>query len=199
MRVLRFDALDSTNELAKRLWREGWTTEPVCIVAREQSAGRGSRGRVWLSPRDAGVYASLLQPVPCDADPRVVTPPISTDFTLAAGVACAAALSEGFGLAVTVKPVNDLILGGRKLGGILVEGLVEAGRLVAVITGVGVNVRDVPLELPPGSAPSTSLEQHLPRACMAAIEPAQLAERLMSRALELQAEIFRGRAAPNWP
>lgn len=199
MRVLRFDTLDSTNEQARRLWHEGGATEPICIVAREQTAGRGSRGRTWCSPRDAGVYASLLQAVPGDADERVVTPPISTDFTLAAGVACAAVLSKEFALAVTLKPVNDLYVGGRKLGGILVEGLVESGRLIAVITGVGVNVRDVPLTLPAGSAPSTSLAAHLPGERVAAIELERLAERLMSGVHAVQAETFRGRPAPNLP
>ena len=130
--VLRFDALPSTNTEAARQAALG-APEGLCIVAREQTAGRGRRERSWASPRDAGLYLSvLLRP---KFEPRRW--PL---ITLAAALAVREALAEGCGLKSDIKWPNDLLAGGRKLCGILAE-TAEGARGRAVVLGVGVNLR----------------------------------------------------------
>lgn len=134
--VHRYDALDSTNDEAKRLLAAGRIIEPAYVIAREQTAGRGTRGRSWASPRDAGVYLSLIVPRPGAA----AHPP--TLFTLAAGVACVEALAETAGVTVALEPINDLCVDGGKLGGILCEATIEADAVTGLVMGVGINVRE---------------------------------------------------------
>lgn len=156
MNWIRFEIVDSTNNAAKRLIADGSLIEGVGVIAREQTVGRGTQGRSWLSPRDAGFYFSV---VTLDVGPA--TPDITT-HTLAAGVACAEILIAATGLDIRLKPVNDLIADGGKLGGILVESLVESGRVRALITGIGINTHDVNRPLPPEAMRPISLQQLLP-------------------------------------
>ncbi|MEK6798818.1 MAG: biotin--[acetyl-CoA-carboxylase] ligase [Planctomycetota bacterium] len=141
MRTIHLESVDSTNEEAKRRLRAGELSTHSCIVAREQTAGRGSRGRKWSSPKDAGIYLSLVHRVGLD---RADVQTVLGLTTLAAGVACVEALHRVVGIDVRLKPVNDLIAQGRKLGGILTEAMIENGRPEALIVGVGVNVRIAP-------------------------------------------------------
>jgi len=133
----------STNALGRRLARdyfaEGLTPPPTLLVAWEQTAGRGRRGRSWASPPGRGVYASLVAPV-AGAE-RLHTLPL-----LAAVALCRAVdryLPAG-GPRCRLKWPNDLLLvggldGGRKLGGLLIETeRGEDGETAAVI-GFGVN------------------------------------------------------------
>ena len=71
-----FDSVDSTNEAAKRLIHDHRIHSPAYVVAREQTAGRGQRGRLWLSPRDAGVYLTVVD------FPDSTAAPAPQDFTL---------------------------------------------------------------------------------------------------------------------
>ncbi|GMU32944.1 MAG: hypothetical protein AMXMBFR20_08160 [Planctomycetia bacterium] len=158
MNLIRLETVDSTNDAAKRLIADGSLSENVIVIAREQTVGRGTHGRSWLSPRDAGLYFSI---VTLDAGPA--TPDLTT-HTLAAGVACAETLIAATGLEIRLKPINDLIAGGGKLGGILVESLVESGRVRALITGIGINTHDADRPLPPDALPAVSLQQLLPAA-----------------------------------
>jgi BirA family biotin operon repressor/biotin-[acetyl-CoA-carboxylase] ligase len=131
--ILRFDSLPSTNTEAARQAALG-APEGLCVVAREQTAGRGRRERSWASPRGAGLYLSVvLRPALGPRDWPLVT--------LAAALAVRDALSEGCGLAADIKWPNDLLAGGRKLCGILAE-TAEGARGRAVVLGVGVNLRD---------------------------------------------------------
>jgi BirA family biotin operon repressor/biotin-[acetyl-CoA-carboxylase] ligase len=108
------------------------------VFADRQTAGRGRLGHVWESPA-GNLFASVLLP-PLAGD-RI------TALPLAAGLAVAEAL-DGHGVAAQLKWPNDLLVGGRKLAGILAEGLAGAGGLEAVVLGVGVNVRLDPATLP---------------------------------------------------
>src|SRR3990170_1198552 len=96
--LLTFDAIDSTNIEALKQARLG-ADEGVCIVARQQTAGRGRHGRVWVSEKDAGLYFSI-----------VLRPKIQTQYlpliTLMAGIAVHDTLAE-FGIAADIKWVND--------------------------------------------------------------------------------------------
>src|ERR1700760_1168057 len=93
--ILRFDSLPSTNTEAARQASLG-AAEGLCVVAREQTAGRGRQQRTWVSPKDAGLYFSVV------LRPRIearVWPLI----TLAAALAVADALSAPFGLDADIK------------------------------------------------------------------------------------------------
>lgn len=162
--VLAFDAVDSTNALARRLLAEGRIARRAVVTARGQTAGRGTHDRTWLSPRDAGLYASFV----AEADPDW---PVSAIYTKAAGLACVEALERTTGIAVVLKPVNDLLAGGGKLGGILVETIVEAGRLRAVIIGVGINWRRAIRPLPEGHPRAVCVEELLAAAAFAQLDP----------------------------
>jgi BirA family transcriptional regulator, biotin operon repressor / biotin---[acetyl-CoA-carboxylase] ligase len=152
--VLRFDSLPSTNTEAARQAALG-VPEGLCVVAREQTAGRGRRERSWVSPKDAGLYLSV-----------VLRPALEMRLwpliTLAAALAVRDALSEACGLAADIKWPNDLLAGGRKLCGILAE-TAEGARGRAVVLGVGVNLRrgSFPEELRDAA---TSVEEQTGRA-----------------------------------
>ncbi len=111
----------------------------ACVIARGQTAGRGTNGRNWVSPRDAGIYMSVVL-FDVAADGRSM-PWITT----ACGVACAEVLRREFDIDVRVKPINDLMLNGGKLGGILTEASIESRAIRSLIVGIGVNLRTTEL------------------------------------------------------
>jgi BirA family biotin operon repressor/biotin-[acetyl-CoA-carboxylase] ligase len=138
--ILRFDSLPSTNTEAARQARAG-AAEGLCVVAREQTAGRGRQQRAWASPADAGLYFSVV------LRPRL-DPSEWPLVTLSAALAARDALAEVCRLDADIKWPNDLLAGGRKLCGILAEA-VEAGAGRACVVGVGINLsaRAFPPEL----------------------------------------------------
>jgi BirA family biotin operon repressor/biotin-[acetyl-CoA-carboxylase] ligase len=152
--ILRFDSLPSTNTEAARQAALG-APEGLCVVAREQTAGRGRRERAWVSPKDAGLYLSVvLRPALAARDWPLIT--------LAAALAARDALLEACGLEADIKWPNDLLAGGRKLCGILAE-TAEGARGGAVVLGVGVNLTrgSLPPELLDAA---TSVEEQTGRA-----------------------------------
>lgn len=149
--LLRFDTVSSTNDVARELAASG-TSEGLCVIAREQTAGRGRQGRSWSSPPGEGLYLSLLlRPEIKAADSAVIT--------LAAAVAVAETLKVDFQVSVDIKWPNDVLASGRKICGVLVETAIESGRLQYAVVGIGVNVaqRFFPGEIGE-SATSLSLE-----------------------------------------
>jgi BirA family biotin operon repressor/biotin-[acetyl-CoA-carboxylase] ligase len=126
----------STNDDARALRDEGAPARTV-VVADRQTAGRGRAGRRFASP-EGGLYASLL----LDADPALVPGGI----VALVAVAAAEAVEGACGGPAAIKWPNDLWLGGRKVGGILLE-RAQAGR--PVVAGLGLNLRAVPPDLPP--------------------------------------------------
>jgi len=133
--VVWFDAVDSTNAVAARLvasWEDGdrGARSDVLVVAAEQREGRGRGANSWQSPT-GGIYASLVTTI--DAKALGVVP-------MAAGVAAAEAAEAVVPAAgVGLKWPNDLIAGGRKLGGLLCQSRSIGGQVVVVV-GVGVNL-----------------------------------------------------------
>lgn len=115
--------------------------EGLCIVAREQTHGRGRQERVWVSPRDAGLYFSV-----------VLRPQFSPGswplITLMAALVVSEALVDVCELQTDIKWPNDIVLGDLKLCGILAE-TVETEPGLACILGVGINLTDdaLPFEL----------------------------------------------------
>ena len=128
---LRFDSLPSTNLEAARRAREG-AAEGLCIVASEQTAGRGRLGRQWSSPRNAGIYCSTLLRPPFD---QCFWPLI----TLMSAVVVHEALLAACALQTDIKWPNDILHDEKKLCGILAE-IVETPMGRAVIVGIGINL-----------------------------------------------------------
>lgn len=124
----------STNTLLGQYVAAGETRDMV-LLAEEQSAGKGRRGRSFFSPEGTGLYMSLL--LHPDA-----TPAEATMLTTLAAAAEAAALEAVTGQPVQIKWVNDVWLRGRKISGILTEGSasLEEGKLQYVIVGIGINI-----------------------------------------------------------
>src|SRR5918997_6345540 len=132
LNILRFDSLPSTNTEAARQAARG-VSEGLCVVAREQTEGRGRQQRRWSSPADAGLYFSIvLRP-----QLEVRAWPL---LSLMAALAVADALSDVCGLSTDIKWPNDIYAAGRKLCGILAE-TVETSAGIACILGIGINLK----------------------------------------------------------
>lgn len=142
----------STNDEAAR-WAQAGAPEGAWVVADEQTAGRGRRGRAWQSPAGAGLYLSLVFR-PAAASAAVSNHPATSLLTLMTGVAVAEGIRRATGVAVTLKWPNDVIVDAswRKLAGILAEATANGGLVQSVIVGVGVN-------LAPASYPSDVAER----------------------------------------
>lgn len=140
--ILRYDSLPSTNTEAASQAVRG-AAEGLCVVAREQTRGRGRQERVWASPPGAGLYFSIvLRPrLKLEAWPLI---------TLLAALAVKDALREACALETDIKWPNDILYAGRKLCGILAE-TVETKQGRACILGIGINLngRAFPPELQP--------------------------------------------------
>ena len=150
MTLHRFQTLPSTNDEALRLAREG-APAGECVVAEEQTAGRGRAGHSWSSPPGAGLYFSV-----------VLRPRVGADrlplATLACGVAVAEAVRAETGLAAGLKWPNDVLVGLRKCAGILCEAETGGPGGAFVVAGVGINANTPASALPPRPLfPATSL------------------------------------------
>ena len=131
--VHHYDTVDSTMRLAAPL------AIGHVVVADEQTAGQGRHGHSWHSPKGAGLYCSIvLEPAPV--------------LTLALGLAAAEAIAQTAGLSCDLRWPNDLMLGDKKLGGILVQ--LAEGKAVA---GIGVNLNQTAF---PPDLEATSLKIH---------------------------------------
>jgi BirA family transcriptional regulator, biotin operon repressor / biotin---[acetyl-CoA-carboxylase] ligase len=164
-RVIHYrDSLPSTNELAFRLATEGATHGEV-VVADEQTAGRGRRGRGWNSPAGLNLYFSaVLRPE--------LPPQRAAELTLVAAVAVAETLREA-GAAAHIKWPNDIQVEGRKIAGILTELSADPDQVNFVVLGVGLNLNARRSDFPPEVAEvATSLSEiragPVPRALIAA-------------------------------
>ncbi|HVF28847.1 MAG TPA: biotin--[acetyl-CoA-carboxylase] ligase [Pyrinomonadaceae bacterium] len=134
--ILRFDSLPSTNTEATRQAASG-APEGLCIVAREQTEGRGRQGRGWASPPDAGLYFSI-----------VLRPRLEMEkwplLSLIAAIAVSDALREACRIDSDIKWPNDIHAGGRKLCGILAE-TVDSPQSRAAVLGIGINLTNAAL------------------------------------------------------
>lgn len=136
--VINYDAIGSTNDEASRLAREG-APEGTVVCAREQTAGRGRRGRSWASP-PGNLYLSLIVRPACAAGKAAQ---LGFVAALAVGDALNAKLPALVGL--SYKWPNDVLLHGRKLAGILLESEGTARQEAAfVIVGIGINLVSSP-------------------------------------------------------
>lgn len=129
--ILHFDSLPSTNLEAAKRAAEG-AAEGLCVVAGEQTAGRGRRQRQWVSPSGAGLYFSIILHPQFD-------PSLWPLLTLMAAVAAHDSLLAACSLETDIKWPNDILFDEKKLCGILAETVdTPSGR--AVVVGIGINL-----------------------------------------------------------
>lgn len=143
-RIFYYPVIDSTNERALEL-AAAEEPEGSLVLAEEQTAGRGRRERSWCSTPYAGIYASLILR-PAIAAPRA---PL---LTFMAAVAVADALNEVAGLRARIKWPNDVLVGGRKIAGVLGEMRGSAPEVREMVVGIGINVNQTEADFPPALA-----------------------------------------------
>ncbi len=140
--VHRLESVGSTNDAARDLALAG-AAHGTAVVAGEQTRGRGTRGRSWHSPRGLGLYASFILRGAADGP----VPSLHL-LPLAAGLAASDAVLAAAGVEARLKWPNDLVHDGKKLGGILSEGVSGAAGGDFAVVGVGINIghglRDFP-------------------------------------------------------
>ena len=149
--IVRLDTVDSTQSVAFALAERGAADRTV-VVADEQLAGRGRRGRTWRAPAGTSLLASIV------VRPRLPQSLLST-LSLTTAVAVAEALRRVAKVDARLKWPNDVLVAGRKVAGILLESRMSGGASVVTIIGVGINLgqREFPPDLAEG-ATSIALE-----------------------------------------
>ena len=126
--VVYFEAIDSTNTVAKQNdYKDG-----TVIIAESQTAGKGRMGRIWESEQNTGIYMSIvLMPD--------ITPERITMLTLVAGISVCNVLTKMCCVDFKIKWPNDIVADGKKVCGILTEGVISSKQNKAVV-GIGINV-----------------------------------------------------------
>jgi BirA family biotin operon repressor/biotin-[acetyl-CoA-carboxylase] ligase len=143
-RIFYYPIIDSTNERALEL-AAAEEPEGSLVLAEEQTAGRGRRERSWSSAPYVGIYASLILR-PAIAAPRA---PL---LTFMAAVAVADALNEVTGLRARIKWPNDVLVGNRKIAGVLGEMRGSHPEVRELVVGMGINVNQTETDFPAGLA-----------------------------------------------
>ncbi len=156
--VVLLRSVPSTNRLARHIaaeyLKEGETVPGALVLALEQTAGRGRHGRAWSSPAGLGLYATLVLPLDDLAElPRL---------PLLAGVGLARALNPHLGDACRLKWPNDLMVDGKKLGGILIETETRRELAPVALIGFGINYGHAPEQLPIAASTSIAIECEQP-------------------------------------
>ncbi len=148
-----FKEVDSTNDVAKYLAEEG-AEEGTIVIAEIQNRGKGRRGKTWISP-PGGVWMSIIL--------RPDIPPFNApQLTLVTGVAVAETLKKECNLDVGIKWPNDILIGNKKVCGILTEVNASIEKVNYVVVGIGIDMNvDVPLFPPDLQKGATSLKNEL--------------------------------------
>ncbi len=143
-KIIVLDTVTSTMDEAFRLGMEN-CPEGTLVVAEAQSKGRGRLGRVWNSPKARGLYFSFV------LRPSLPLNQVA-QLTLMSAVALAEAIEDVSGLQPSIKWPNDILLGSRKLAGILTELRAESDQVKFVVVGIGLNVNASVHQLVPGAS-----------------------------------------------
>lgn len=211
-----FKEIDSTNTYAKRLLAEcgnlrdssgqltpaGKKNHKAVIVAEKQTAGRGRLGRTFVSPEKTGIYISVIY-----APEGGITNPAR--LTASAAVAICRAiknvlskLPEGYRLEPQIKWINDIFVGGKKVCGVLAEGVAnfESGMIEAAVVGMGINIKKNKTAFEGELADvvgtlEDALSQTSPEASTASISRVQLAAEIAGQVLKIFQEASSSPAA----
>jgi BirA family biotin operon repressor/biotin-[acetyl-CoA-carboxylase] ligase len=151
--IVFFESATSTNEKAIEIGRQRENPEGIVVIADTQTHGRGRLGRRWISPPGVNLYfTALLRPPALQKEASL--------FSIAAAVSIASAIRECTGLNAMIKWPNDILINGRKAGGILTEMKADKGRSRLLAIGIGLNVNMSPDMLTENIRPlATSLKK----------------------------------------
>lgn len=130
--IIYFEETDSTNRQARMLAADG-AKHGTLVIADTQTAGRGRRGRGWISPAGEGIFMSLI------VRPQV-HPSQVAKMSLTLALAVGKAIERETGLDARIKWPNDIVIGGRKVCGLLLEMDASAEKVNSITAGVGINV-----------------------------------------------------------
>ena len=134
MEYIYYDSIDSTNDEAKRLIKQGRIVDETCLIAKEQTGGRGRQGKSFFSP-DSGLYMTVVLPIGKS---------ISSQVTMTVRTACAVseAIEHVTGIDTGIKWVNDIYVRGKKCCGILCEAIndYEKSIMEYMVAGIGINI-----------------------------------------------------------
>jgi BirA family biotin operon repressor/biotin-[acetyl-CoA-carboxylase] ligase len=128
--ILYYPCISSTMSVAKEV-AEGGAAEGTIVIAEEQTAGRGRLGRRWLSPKGSSILLSII-----------LRPDVErlAQLNMVASVAVVRSIEKTTNLKPAIKWPNDILIHGKKVSGILIENLVEGGKVKVTIVGIGINV-----------------------------------------------------------
>ena len=182
--LLWYDTIGSTNDEAKILAAKG-APHGTVLIADHQTKGRGRMGRTFQSPGGKGIYLSAILRPNCKPDCLM-------HLTCAVAVAMCDAVEKVCGVRPGVKWINDLILGGRKLGGILAEmSLRPDGNVQYAVVGIGINCSQKQEDFPPELREiAVSLETVLNRPVSRAALAAEMVRALAQMAKDLQTKKY---------
>lgn len=138
--IVVFDEVDSTNNVANELLKKGYPSGTV-VIADRQTSGKGRMGRRWISVGEKNLYISFA------VKPNII-PKYATLITLTSVVACTTALRRHTEIPILIKWPNDMLIGGKKIGGILTEMKIEGEIIKSTVVGVGLNVNMDEKEMP---------------------------------------------------
>ena len=179
-RITCYGVCDSTNARAWAADRDG-APDGSAFLANSQTAGRGRQGRSWLDEPGACLLLSVL------LRPPALSPAEAHLLTMLAATAAAAAIESAAGLAVELKWPNDLVVGERKLGGILVETSLLGEIVEAAVVGIGLNVSLDAASHPQIAESATSIARELQRPADRIALARELLRQLDSRYAALRA------------
>jgi len=150
-----FKEVDSTNDVARELADEG-AEEGTIVIAESQRSGKARHGKKWLSPSGGVWMTIILRP---DVEPN-----IAPQLTLVTGVAVAKTLAQECGLDVGIKWPNDILIGDKKVSGILTEVETYKGKVTYALVGIGIDLNlDINIFPPDLRGAATSLKVELDR------------------------------------
>lgn len=132
--VLYFDTIDSTNTKAQELAEKGYPSGTL-VVADKQEAGKGRRGRSWVSPSGTGIFMTLM--IKPDINPNN-----ASMLTLVAALAVAKAITSVTGEEALIKWPNDIVVNSKKVCGILTEMNAQFDYINHIVVGIGINVHN---------------------------------------------------------
>lgn len=141
--VYYYPTIGSTNTTAKTLATESVTDQPFVVISEEQTAGRGRYDRPFYSPEKSGIYFTIRFKANDVADNVGL-------ITTAAAVAVSQAITELYDITPQIKWVNDLFINGKKICGILTEGVysMETGQIEELFVGIGINIGEPKTSFP---------------------------------------------------
>lgn len=137
MHIIKVNATESTNILAREWFTTNKNNSPVCIVAKNQTSGKGQRGASWVSNAGENLTFSIIYPKPMVE--------IANQFLLSAaiGLQVIKALEQLKINNLKLKWPNDIMADGYKIGGVLIENILQNNQIKASIIGIGLNVNQV--------------------------------------------------------